>query len=113
MVIVGLGGAIGALLRLLVTSYMDGLGLWIVNGIGSLALGYLNGLLINQSKWKLFFGTGMIGSFTTFSAFSEEWFEWLAHDLFAGILYGIGMTVLCFFLCWFGLKAGRKRGAQT
>ncbi|MFC4410500.1 fluoride efflux transporter FluC [Chungangia koreensis] len=113
MVIVGLGGAVGAVLRLLVTSYMDGAALWLVNGIGSLALGYMNGRLRGQSKWILFFGTGMIGSFTTFSAFSQQWFDLLAHDFIAGILYGIGMTILCFFLCWFGLNAGRKRGGQA
>ena len=113
MVWVGVGGMIGAVLRFLVSSETGGLALWIVNGTGSLALGYLTERLPDNSNWKLFLGTGVIGSFTTFSAFSAEWFEWLEYDLFAGLLYGIGMTVLCFLLCWGGMKAGRKRGQKA
>jgi len=104
---VGLGGMVGAVLRYVVSSEMDGLELWVINGIGSLFLGFLTGRIDGDSKWKLFLGTGMIGSFTTFSAFSEEWFAWLEHDGVLGVLYGVGMTTLCFILCWVGLKAGK------
>lgn len=113
MLIVGLGGMIGAVLRYFVSSVTDGMALWIVNGFGSLALGYVTGRLADDSKWKLFIGTGMIGSFTTFSAFSAEWFEWLEEGLASGLLYGITMTSLCFYLCWTGWKTGKRRGAGT
>ena len=78
-VYVGLGGAIGACLR-------HGAGLAFGNGaqstlfvniVGSLALGILAGWMMARevegpgSLW-LFLGVGLLGAFTTFSAFSRE-----------------------------------------
>jgi len=109
MVFVGVGGMIGAMLRYAVMWLAGGAALWIANGAGSFALGYLNGRLQSDSKWKLLIGTGILGSFTTFSAFSEEWFQMLQQNTIHGLLYGVGMTALCFVLCWTGLKLGRLR----
>jgi CrcB protein len=84
---VALGGAIGALLR-----YQTGrlLTHWLgpntvtafpwatltVNVIGSLAMGLLAGYLARHGQggepWRLFLGVGVLGGFTTFSAFSLE-----------------------------------------
>ena len=84
---VALGGAIGAVLR-----YQTGRGLthWLgaqtvtafpwatltVNIVGSLAMGLLAGFLARHGQggeqWRLLLGVGVLGGFTTFSAFSLE-----------------------------------------
>ena len=84
---VALGGAIGALLR-----YQTGrlLTHWLgpntvtafpwatltVNVLGSMAMGLLAGYLARHGQggeqWRLFLGVGVLGGFTTFSAFSLE-----------------------------------------
>jgi len=84
---VALGGAIGALLRYQTGRWMT---LWLgpntvtafpwatltVNVLGSLAMGLLAGFLARHGQggeqWRLFLGVGVLGGFTTFSAFSLE-----------------------------------------
>lgn len=86
-VLVALGGALGAWLR-----YMVGLA-WArsisaasaaafpwatltVNLLGSLAMGLLTGWLAGSGQgsesWRLLLGVGVLGGFTTFSAFSLD-----------------------------------------
>jgi CrcB protein len=83
LLLVMLGGAIGAGLR-----YGVGLaavrrlgadfpwGTFIVNLAGGLAAGLLLGFLLmvgdRADPWRLFLGVGLLGGFTTFSAFSAE-----------------------------------------
>lgn len=84
---VALGGAVGAVLR-----YQTGRGMtallgpqavtafpWAtltVNVAGSLAMGLLAGWLARHGsggeQWRLLLGVGLLGGFTTFSAFSLE-----------------------------------------
>jgi fluoride exporter len=76
------GGAIGAGLRHLVGgAALRALGPafpWgtlIVNVAGSLAMGVLAGVLARGTggeTWRLFMGVGVLGGFTTFSAFSLD-----------------------------------------
>ena len=85
---VATGGAIGALLRYQGGRWMTG---WLgapamgvfpwatlaVNALGGLLMGILAGYLFRMAPadadpWRLFLGTGILGGFTTFSAFSLE-----------------------------------------
>ncbi|WP_194744816.1 FluC/FEX family fluoride channel [Thermaurantiacus tibetensis] len=88
--LVGLGGALGACARYGV-GRLVGAGLWpsatfAVNLAGGLLMGLLAGWLAargGSEQVRLFLGVGLLGGFTTFSAFSLElWLllekgEWL------------------------------------
>lgn len=73
--VVGTGGAIGALLRQYVNALVDTeeypTGTFTVNVLGSFALGLIT-FLGADTTLLLLFGTGLCGSFTTFSSFSFE-----------------------------------------
>lgn len=85
MVLVMLGGAIGAIMRFLVSvsfsSVQDGFpfATLFANITGCFLLGYLTIICTlpfkNNQSIKLFLGTGLLGSFTTFSTFSYETME--------------------------------------
>ena len=71
--LVALGGALGSMLRyLLVTAVGAPLGTLAVNVIGSFAIGVLFVWLGAREGWQLFLMTGVLGGFTTFSAFSLD-----------------------------------------
>lgn len=70
--LIALGGAIGSILRyLMVTAIGAPLGTVAVNLVGSFAIGVLF-VLIPREGWQLFLMTGLLGGFTTFSAFSLD-----------------------------------------
>jgi CrcB protein len=83
LLLVALGGGVGAMLRYLVGRWSlvqvgPGLpfGTWIVNITGALAMGLLAGWLARIDEGgehlRLLLGVGVLGGFTTFSAFSLE-----------------------------------------
>jgi len=73
LVLVGVGGAVGAVLRTaltrLVASEWFPVGTLAVNVLGSLALGFVAGLAPGE-RLTLLLGEGVCGAFTTFSSFS-------------------------------------------
>ena len=85
--LVALGGAAGAVLRYQTGRALTGLlgpatvasfpwATLVVNIVGSLAMGLLAGWLARHGAasetWRLLIGVGLLGGFTTFSAFSLE-----------------------------------------
>ncbi len=95
---VAFGGAIGAWLRYLVgRTWMRAIGLiaatafpWAtltVNFLGSFAMGVLAGWLARYGQggegWRLLLGVGVLGGFTTFSAFSLEIVDMANRGAFA------------------------------
>ena len=86
--LVMLGGAIGAGLRYQATYAALRLigpgfpwGTWLVNLAGGLLMGALAAFVVRHSEaepLRLFLGAGVLGGFTTFSAFSLEIFNMLA-----------------------------------
>jgi len=73
--LVAIGGAAGSLLRYLVSLAFMGMG-WpwgtlLVNVLGSFTMGILAGIGLSPQQ-RLFWMTGVLGGFTTFSAFSLE-----------------------------------------
>jgi fluoride exporter len=71
--LIALGGAAGSVLRyLMVTAIGAPLGTIAVNVLGSFAIGILFIVLGTRDSWQLFLMTGLLGGFTTFSAFSLD-----------------------------------------
>jgi len=113
------GGAIGAALRHLANSLFGNLfggafpwGTFAVNVTGSLAMGLLVALF--AARWnaplevRVFLATGVLGGFTTFSAFSLDFaflIERKAYLAAAG--YAGGTMALCFVAVFAGLALGR------
>tara|TARA_A100001011_G_C13838980_1_gene646110 strand:+ start:224 stop:595 length:372 start_codon:yes stop_codon:yes gene_type:complete len=88
--IVGLGGGIGAALRYWVSQNIAfPFGTLTVNIIGSFIIGIAFAIIIHRfgEKVSLFFVTGVLGGFTTFSAFSLDVLKLYQDDkvIFAGI----------------------------
>ena len=114
--LVALGGSIGASLRYAIGSWITydsfPIATISVNVIGSFILGII-ALSVSQSlistELALFLGVGIIGSFTTMSAFSVETIEMLqdGNTSSAGI-YIILTFTLCPVLAWLGWIIGDK-----
>ena len=84
LLLVAVGGACGSVARWLLSGWVQRLnpvsgfpwGTIVVNGTGSLAIGLVLGLSLERAlvppNARLFLVTGVLGGFTTFSAFSWE-----------------------------------------
>ena len=115
--LVALGGSIGASTRyffylisknLLSTSNLF-INTLIVNIIGSFLIGYLIVLLENKSLSqdfiKYFFIIGVLGSFTTFSAFSLETIDLIVNKKFLiAFFYIFSSLFLCLLFTFVGLN---------
>ncbi|MBU9672327.1 CrcB family protein [Planococcus sp. CP5-4] len=111
---VGFGGMAGSLLRMIVFQFAGaGPGLWLVNILGSFIIGIAAARLVKRSaETRLFVSTGLVGSFTSFSAFSADWFHLLESSLLTGIIYALGMTSASIVAAALGLLAGRKGAVE-
>ena len=93
---VALGGAVGSVLRYLtVMSAGAPLGTAIVNVAGSLAMGVLFVTLSSRTALSPLLMTGVLGGFTTFSAFSLDALKlWEAGQSLQAITYIAGSVTL-------------------
>lgn len=115
LALVALGGAIGAALRhlagmaavrLLGTGFPWGT--FLVNIVGSLAMGILIAVLARRSgtpsEIRLFLATGMLGGFTTFSAFSMDVaLLWERGEVVATVSYVAGSVIISILALFAGL----------
>lgn len=119
---VALGGACGATLRFLLVRLLSGgsltsvtgnfpVGTLVANVSGSFLIGFLAACFFFDPKLavgpKLFFQTGLLGAFTTFSAFSLETLQlWQAGQVKSAIL-NVGLNVgLCLVMVVLGMLLG-------
>lgn len=114
-VFVGLGGFFGSILRyllsqivyLLTSHHWYPLGTLIVNVSGSFLMGFLAGLPAfkgeSATHVELFVFAGLLGGFTTFSAFSHEVMILFRNSQAAAAFGHIGLHV---FLCCAGAGLG-------
>lgn len=102
--LVALGAAVGAPLRLLAGLYLDRRTHWgtlLVNLLGSFVLGWLVGHGVD-GRPLLLLGTGFCGAFTTYSAVAVQALDRGGH----GLAYAVGTVLGCVAVGWFGFVIG-------
>ena len=115
LLLLGLGGAIGAISRFLISEFIQQMhngsfpfGTLLVNLAGALIIGFAWGFFETSglgTNMRLFLFVGILGGFTTFSAFSLETMNLIRdHRVFYAIAYilssnigGLMMTIAGFF----------------
>ena len=108
---VAIGGAIGSVLRyLMVVGIGAPLGVLVVNILGSFAMGVLFITLASRTSLSPFLMTGVLGGFTTFSAFSLDALKlWESGQAMQAGLYVLASVILS--LVAVALGAALARGA--
>jgi CrcB protein len=107
------GGALGAVLRYIMIQALVlriypapfPLGTMLVNILGSFAIGLLMARLTDagQETLRLFLVTGILGGFTTFSAFSWDVLQLIERGQFVqGALYILGSVLLSLLAAYAG-----------
>lgn len=108
MILVGIGGFFGALIRFSIGKYIVNAyprATFIINCSGSFALGYLYGCQPSEWLWQLV-GIGFLGAYTTFSTFGFEVMQLLEKQqktqaviyIFSSIIIGILSAAFGLFL---------------
>lgn len=103
--LVALGAAVGAPVRLLLGRALDRTTHWgtlLVNLLGSAFLGWLVGHGVGQHPMALL-GTGFCGAFTTYSAVAVQSVN---RGGWKGLTYAVGTVLGCLAVAWLGYKVG-------
>ncbi|MEI6799444.1 MAG: CrcB family protein [Pseudomonadota bacterium] len=100
---VALGGALGSVLRYLAISWIGApVATLAVNVLGSFAMGVVFVALSNRAHLSPLFMAGILGGFTTFSAFSlDAWKLWQAGQSGGALVYiaaSVGLSILALAL---------------
>jgi CrcB protein len=117
IIVVGLGGFTGSILRYLMAVFFTKhfpashipYGTFAVNFLGCLFIGIIYGLSerfhLLTPQWRLFLATGICGGFTTFSTFAYENISLLQQTNYTGFaLYSISTFVICLVAVFAGLS---------
>lgn len=115
LLLVALGGALGSVARYgvgVAAARLLGLafpwGTLIVNAVGGFAMGVLAARIGPENEQlRLLLGVGVLGGFTTFSAFSLEAVRLLQQGSGSALAYVAASLVLAVGACWAGLMLGR------
>ena len=112
---IGTGSFIGGILRYLLSQFVQSkflsafpFGTLIVNIIGCFLIGMVFGLTDRGTltpEWRLFLATGLIGGFTTFSAFSFETVGLLRDgQLWYATAYIVGSVIIGLLATFIGIS---------
>lgn len=117
--VVAVGAAFGGTLRYVVTSLVVARGgapatplaTFAINVVGSLGIGIVVGVVQVRPElsplWRLFFATGILGGFTTFSAFSLEALGLGGTHLALAAAYVVASVAFGIAATFAGLALGR------
>lgn len=120
LAVVAGGGAIGSVLRYLVGTLVTRMvgpgfpfGTLVVNIVGSLLIGLVYVLLVERlpvgALWRVGVISGVLGGFTTFSAFSFETVALLEEQAYGkAALYVTASVILCLSATWMGIVMARR-----
>lgn len=120
LLLIAAGGGMGSVLRYLVAGWGQRLiagpfpvGTMLVNIVGCFCIGFLNaafsGPILIRQEYRIALTIGLLGGFTTFSAFGWETFA-LANDG-QGIRAMMNLLLsvtLCFAAVWIGYRLAEK-----
>ncbi len=111
MVQIAIGGAVGSVLRyLLVVGIGAPVATLVVNALGSFVIGILFVTLASRTSLSPLLMTGVLGGFTTFSAFSLDALKlWESGQSLQAALYVAASVILSLFAV--ALGAALARGA--
>ncbi|MDQ6957652.1 MAG: fluoride efflux transporter CrcB [Mariprofundaceae bacterium] len=119
LLVVAAGGAVGASLRWLLAGAVQRAasgafpwGTFVVNALGSFALGFLFVYLIERSTTgellRLAVTVGLLGAFTTFSTYSLESIRLMQSGAFGLAAANVlGQVFVCLVLTWLGVQLAR------
>jgi len=117
---IAIGGALGSMARFAAVGYITPMlnfrfpiGTFLVNMLGSLLIGIAYVVLVEKailpSEWRLFFITGVLGGFTTFSAFSLEMLQlWQEGHVATSIFYATSSVALGLLFAYVGMHLTQK-----
>lgn len=120
---VGLGGALGAMLRYAISLWAVQrfealmptaalIGTLIANAVGALLIGVLFVVITEKGliaeSWRPLLVVGFLGALTTFSTFSLETVGLLQQgEWLTAMVYVLGSVIICLFLTWAGIELAR------
>jgi len=117
---IAIGGALGSVARYAAVSYLTPMlnyrfpfGTFIVNITGSFLIGVAYVVIVEKAiipnEWRLFFITGILGGYTTFSSFSLEVLQtWQEGHPFNSILYATSSVFLGLLFAYWGMLITQK-----
>lgn len=117
---IAIGGALGSIARFAAVGYLTPMlnyrfpiGTFIVNIVGSFLIGVAYVVIVEKQlippEWRLFFITGILGGFTTFSSFSLEILQsWQEGHVFNAIFYATSSVVLGLLFAYVGMHLTQK-----
>lgn len=120
VIAVAIGGALGSVLRFGLSTWVHGFlgrgfpyGTLVVNVVGCLAMGFLFVWFLERmadaAVWRAGALVGLLGGFTTFSAFSMETLTLVSDGLYARATLNVVTNVaLCLIATWIGVWWGRS-----
>lgn len=117
---IAIGGALGSMARFAAVGYLTPMlnlrfpiGTFVVNILGSFLIGVAYVVIVEKqlipAEWRLFFITGILGGFTTFSSFSLEVLQtWQEGHVFNAIFYAASSVVLGLLFAYVGMHLTQK-----
>lgn len=110
MLAVAAGGVVGALGRYgLHEAFPSIWTTWVINVTGCLLIGALMPLVLDRPLLQPFLGPGVLGGYTTFSAYAVDVRSLLVDDRFAtAALYLVGTLLAALLAVWAGAVATER-----